>query len=448
MRQGSTIFFWLVVLSGVLVAAGWILPARLAGPGRRRAVFHGLAYWTAKGILVPCVVWALMNVGLGWDLEPFMPQIQLAQASGLNWLPVFMRYAANGLFIITSYWLAVTLAWQLQRTTSELGEQDAAAFKSLCWTCGIGMVLPAGIIVVLGGWKTLGLAGAAVTAPILLYAPGMLRPRRLPPLYAQAIARMKFGKYTEAEWEIIRQLERSEDDFEGWMLLAELYANHFNDLGEAEKTVLEICEQPRTTPSQMSVALHRLADWQLRLGEDPAAARRSLNSICARMPGSHLAHMAQLRIRQLPETPEELRERNLSPPIPLPSATDPVRPPTAQESTEARDLAAECVRKLKENPDDPEPRDRLARLYAERLGDAEQALEQLRQLLCLENQPPDRRAEWLSLSAQWLLKYRHDGAAARLVLEELVRDYPDSGPGRAAKRKLAVMKSPPGGVSG
>src|SRR5205823_4090341 len=121
----------------------------------------------------------------------------------------------------------------------------------------------------------------------------------------RAIAKMKFGKYTEAEWEIIRELEKSEDDFEGWMMMAELYANHFHDLAEAEQTILEICDQPRTTLPQLSIALHRLADWHLKLACDPDAARRALQMICDRARGTHLARMAQLRLQQLPATAEE-----------------------------------------------------------------------------------------------------------------------------------------------
>src|SRR5437899_7851710 len=136
----------------------------------------------------------------------------------------------------------------------------------------------------------------ALRGPMGIYGPSVLLPAKTPLMYARAIARMKFGKYDEAEWEIIRELEKREDDFEGWMMMADLYANHFHDLPEAEQTILEICDQRRTTTSQVSIALHRLADWHLNLANDPEAARRALQVICDRLRGSHLAHMAQLRI--------------------------------------------------------------------------------------------------------------------------------------------------------
>ena len=39
--------------------------------------------------------------------------------------------------------------------------------------------------------------------------------------------------------------------------------------------MLEICGQPNVTQSDISVALHKLADWQLDIGDDPGAARRA-----------------------------------------------------------------------------------------------------------------------------------------------------------------------------
>src|SRR5205807_1274110 len=152
--------------------------------------------------------------------------------------------------------------------------------------------------------------------PIAGYAPNILKTKKLPPMYARAVAKMKFGKYSEAEWEIIRELEKCEDDFEGWLMLADLYATQFRDLTEAEQTVLEICDQPRTTPSQVSIALHRLADWHLKLAKDPEAARRALQMICDRLPGTHLAKMAMLRMNQLPLNAAELRVQEMHEPIP------------------------------------------------------------------------------------------------------------------------------------
>src|SRR5262249_32354210 len=157
-----------------------------------------------------------------------------AQNSGGPWFPAYFRVIAIGAFITSSYWTAVSLAWALFYEYRRLGGEELANFKALGWTCFWGMLIPALLTVLLGGMAVAGLAATFILVPLAGYAPQTIRPIKTPPIYARAVARMKFGKYSEAECEIIRELEKCEDDFEGWMLLADLYANHFNDLSEAE----------------------------------------------------------------------------------------------------------------------------------------------------------------------------------------------------------------------
>jgi chromatin segregation and condensation protein Rec8/ScpA/Scc1 (kleisin family) len=303
------------------------------------------------------------------------------------------------------------------------------------------MALPAAVFLWLGGWLALGLAAMAVLAPIAGYAPVLLRPKRLPPLYARAIARMKFGKYSEAEAEIIRQLEKREDDFEGWMMLADLYANHFNHLEEAEQTILEICDQPRTNSSQLSVALHRLADCHLKHRGDPNAARRALEVIISRLPGSHLARMAQLRASQLPRTAEEWREQQVNKPFHLPALRDPLDETAATPASplmvkEATARAAQLKARLKNQPDDLAPREELARLLAGPLNQVAAAITQVETLIARPDQPPDKIADWLGLIAAWQIEQLHDLDAGRATLHRLIREHPKSPTAFAAQRRL------------
>jgi hypothetical protein len=100
--------------------------------------------------------------------------------------------------------------------------------------------------------------------------------------------------------EVIRQLERKEDDYEGWMMLAELYATKYGDLAEAERTVREVGRHPKTTKDQYCRALHRLADWYLTVAKDPHTARRTLQEICRAYPHSPVSDIARKRIDQIP----------------------------------------------------------------------------------------------------------------------------------------------------
>lgn len=444
MFEAIAIFFSLACVSTVFVAVGGVLTFRLAPEDKRPKVFSWLATWGLRGLLVPFAIWALMNLGLSWNLQPFMPAIQAAQVHGGPWFWDFISVMGVGLFVVSSYWTAVTLGWLLISAFRGTGNEARKDFRALSTTCFLALIIPAGIVLLLGGWGAAGMAATVMLAPIAGYGQGILNPKKVPPMYARAIARMKFGKYSEAEWEIIRELEKSEDDYEGWMMLAELYASQFHDLREAEQTILGICNEPKTTPSQLSVALHRLADWHLKLAQDPVAARHDLQMICDRLAGTHLAHMAQLRMNQLPFTREELREQQNAKPIPLPVLGDkldelPPPPIPEVERQQAAIAAAACVERLKVDPNNVAAREKLANLFTERLNRPELGIEQLSLLLDMPDQAAGTRVEWLGQIAAWQIKYKGDWHSAKKSLERLVREFPDSAQALAARRRLAQL---------
>jgi hypothetical protein len=444
MRLAVNVILLLAILSVASVAAGWVLSYQLTPERGRSQRLHGLLAWSAKGLLVPLAIWILMNLGLSWNLQPFMPQVQAAQNSGGDWFPVYLGVVTVGLFIISTYWTAATLGWSALEAAGGAEGENRVQFKALCVTCFVAMVVPALLLLFFGGWEMLGLAGIAILSPMLGYGTSILHTKPTPPMYARAVARMKFGKYSEAECEIIRELEKCEDDFEGWLMLAGLYATQFNDLPEAERTILEICDQPRTTTSQLSVALHRLADWHLQRKSDPAAARRALRMICDRLPGTHLAHMAQLRMNQLPASAAELRQQQSGERIPLPALGDsidqePAPAESAPERHKAAEAANECVEILKQDSNNVPARERLARLFAERLDQPDLGIEQATLLLDLPDQPDARRAEWLGLIAAWHIRYRHDPENGRKALEQLIREFPNSPQAFAARRRLQLL---------
>ena len=444
MRPAVEIFLFLLVLSTVSVAVAWVLAYGLTPEARRSQLLRPLLLWSGKGLLIPGAIWALMNLGLSWNLQPFMPQIQAARNMSDPWVPIYLRVVAVGLLIISSYWTTVTLAWALLQAFARAEGETRAHFKALCLTCFIAMVVPALVIVIFGGWWLLGLAGIIMLTPMAGYGPTVLNVRKVPPTYARAVARLKFGKYPEAEQAIIHELERCEDDFDGWLMLADLYANQFNDLPEAEQSILEICDQPKTTASQLSIALHRLADWQLQRRGDPDAARRALQMICDRLPGTHLARMAQLRMSHLPNTAAELRQQKSAATIPLPALGDtidaaPAPAESAMERHKATEAANACVEILKQAPDNVPARERLARLFAEHLDHPDQGIEQVTLLLDMPDQPDARRAEWLGLIAAWHIRYRQDADAGREALQRLISEFPKSPQALAARRRLQLL---------
>lgn len=443
MSRSFALFIALSTLSTGIVSAACAMVYRLTPQHRKRQQVQWLMGWFIKGLALPLLLWMVMNIGISWNLQPFMPEIQAAQIAGDPWIFEFLGYVGCGFFIVGTYWTALTLVWVLIVAGRNLEGDALSDFKALCMTSVIGMILPAAGITYLGGWPIVGMAVASMLAPIAGYAPSILRTQKMPPMYARAVAKMKFGKYSEAEWMIIQELEKSEDDFEGWMMLAELYANQFNDLTEAEQTILEICDQRRTTPSQVSIALHRLADWYLKIAQDPDAARRALQTICDRLPGTHLARMAGLRLSQLPQNAQELREQQTASPIPLPALGDQLDEPAPLEMEMDRHKAAEmanaCAEKLKLDPNNVQAREKFARILTERLYKPDLGIEQITLLLNMPEQTEAKRAEWLGTIAAWHLRYRQDPDTGRNILERVVREFPNSPQALVARRRIRLM---------
>lgn len=428
-----------------LVSVAGLMVWRLAPESGRREVLLAELPWAFKGLAIPFLLWTLMNFGLSFELQPFMPAVQKAQNSGPGWFFTFLGVVAVGWTLIASYWAAITILWALARARRTATPEARGDLRSLSLTCLVVTAVPIAWLLWIGGWFLLGIAALLLLLPIAGYSQGILKPPKPRPMYSRAIARMKFGKYSEAELEIIRQLENAETDFNGWLMLADLYANQFKDLTEAEQMVLEICDQPDATPSQISVAMHKLADWQLAVANDPEAAARALQVISLRLPNTHLARMAELRRGQLPRTPGELQEQRQPRHIPLPALSDPLSPPplagAALDSEQALQTVGELTARLTANPNHIADREKLARLLANPLGKGELAIEQIELLLGMAEQPDAKRVEWLGLMATWQLQLVQDEAAGQTTLERIVREFPGSPQGFTAQRRLNLLRA-------
>lgn len=403
---------------------------------------HPLWVWIAKGALAPALIWVLLNLGLSSRFPPLVLEIGKAQASGGAWVPLLLRATAAACWAIGSCWAGVSFAWLAASLVLRADKPKLYLGVLVSWSF---FSLPVALLFLFWlGWPGLGLSAVLWLAPAVHNMIPLLDFKAPEPSYHRAVAKMKFGKYNEAEWEVIQELEKCEDDFVGWMMLAELYAVHFHDLPAAAQTVHDVCAQPNITISQIAVALHRLADWQLKLAEDPVAARRTLEDISCRAPGSHLDKMARMRIDQLPASREELREQRQVKTLRLSvlrnelDATDDHHAPDMTKEEAAR-RANQCVERLKRNPNDVEAREEFAKLLAEQLGQPELALEQIELLRAMPGRSGHKAAEWLGVMAAWQIKYRHDPTRGRELLERLIQEFPQSQHAFEAQRRLNQM---------
>ena len=152
--------------------------------------------------------------------------------------------------------------------------------------------------------------------------------------------------------------------------------------------------------------------------------------------------MARQRASQLPATRAELEARDAGQPMTLPHIPDESETlaframSREQAMTEARD----AVVALQKNPDDVEAREEFARVLADNLGDADTAVEQIELLLAMPNQPAEKRGHWLLLLAAWHLRHKNDPDRARLLYEEVVRDFGATPAAFAAQRRLRLLE--------
>jgi tetratricopeptide (TPR) repeat protein len=413
------------------------MPLNQRGPLRR-----WFRDWTIKGLLVPVLLWMLFNSAAADWFPPLLPMVDFAIMNGQR-SDAMMYVGTLGLFVIGTYWAAVTLGWVLAvlwRQTSEPRQFRACV---LLWSA---FLAPLGVLITWSfGWRLAGLGATLWLLPIVQQVLALQAEEKTAPLYSRAIAAIHFDKYEEAEKAVLAELESCEEDFEGWLMLADLYANHFNDLPGAEKLIRETCGHPSTNASQFAVAFHRLADWRLKLARDPCAARAALEEISRRHPNSHLDRMARLRASRLPASREELIARESVKTIILPvrqrAFDDSVAvPDTRMSRQEAVARSQQCIERLQNDPDDIAARENLARLYAEGLEHVDMGLEQLALLLEMPDAPPSKAAEWLALMASWHLQDPQGQSAAHDVMERLIGLYPQTPQAFTAQRRLNLMK--------
>ena len=398
--------------------------------------------WLAKGLAAPVLIVTLFNTGWLPGLPPLLgPFSSSAPAAWRTWNAFFLtEYVV--LWLTSIWWAAVSLAWLIGAVAAESPRRTDLAGAVVLWSL-FGIPIVVGACWFLGG---VGLSvGLAIYLLFLAHYCTEFLPRRSPvPAYSQAIGRLKQGKLQEAEWAIIAQLEKFQNDFQGWMLLAEVYAEHHGDMKSAEQTILELCAQENVTMPEISVALQRLADWYLKVADDPAGARFALEEICRRMPGTHMDKMARQRIDRLPATQEAWEEEKrgrtivLSSPID-PFAEDQIRSAPNLNEAEARARAEECVAKLRRDPDDIPTREELARLYAEELGRPEWGVEQLELILAMPDQTMAETLQRLLSLAKWQMQNGRDRQGARRTLQRIVGEFPHSAQAFAAQRRLSLM---------
>ncbi len=403
-----------------------------------------LVFWTLKGIVAPTVLWMFFNLGVFTRLPALWPGLPQIQAASGNWLGTYLLLTVTAALVILSFWTAVTFVWMAATIGIQTSQRRDYGMFFAFWSL---LLVPVGTwLVFKNGLSQLGVAVCFWLLPVVHFTVHDCKPRHVRPMYSRAVARLKLGNYSEAEMAIIGELEKCQDDFEGWMMLAELYAKHFRDLPQADQVLRDLCAQPATTAFQASIALNRLADWHLNPGNDPESACQALVLLCERLPGTHFARMAQQRISQMPVTRKDLIEQREKKSLRLPALRFGTEGDSEKDSKsrlsrqDAMTVLNEQLVKLRTDPNNVAARERYATMLAEELGKVDLAIEQIELLLAMPDQPEKKIAEWLGLMAVWHLNHRNDSAAARPLLKRLILEHPQSAQAFAAQRRLKLLE--------
>jgi hypothetical protein len=398
--------------------------------------------WLIQGLGFPWLVFCIFNVGWGSGMPPLVPEILEAQRAKAPWFKVWVAWSFVGLFLITFYWAAVTYGWLISRIVDQAPDKREIGLNIAFF--GFFTFSIAGILTYAAGWMYIGPGICMALLPVVHFTIDLAEKPPERATYGKAIAQLKRGKVQDAEWEVIAQLEKSETDFEGWMLLAEMYAREYRNLEDAARVILDICKQPNVEQVQISVACHKLADWQLEVAENPVGARAALELLCRKLPGTHFAHMAQQRVRQIPDTIEEFDELKKGKKIRLPSLSEDSLLTASAQDRGSRNSAAEEANRLAEkltaDPDDIPAREKLALVLGEKLGKIELAVEQLTLLGELPDATEEQKAKWLAQIASWEFTRDKDSDKFQSALRGLVRRHPQTSHAFAAQRRLFLME--------
>lgn len=309
---------------------------------------------------------------------------------------------------------------------------------------GLGVLAPglaAGTAVIVGILWTPNIS-RMLTDPLTKWYDGGDEQPELRPLYSIAEAYRKRGNYQRAVAEVHRQLVNFPEDYQGWLLLAEIQAENLRDVEGAIETMERILSFESVGAKNGAAVLGRVADWELARGNRDAA-QTALERIQLMYPGTAEAQIAAQRIAHI-ASPEDLADMQNPRVIALKHSDEkiglriePSIPPP--EETPA-DVARRYLDHLQTHPLDNEIREKLALVYANDFQRLDLAIGELEQLITTPNQQPKNVVRWLNLMADIQIRLGAGIEAARQTLERIVELYPKSAAANTATVRLSQLR--------
>ena len=375
-------------------------------------ILYQIGYW---GAVAAIIVWIL------WRWAKTSNDLPLLFTKWLLTVPGIVS-----LFFLTRY---------LDKGLTKGSPDHAVAFISVLWAATTGLYLA--II-----WR--GSIANVIAKPFgALYDGGdaELDPQAL---YSVAESKRRKSDYTGAVTEIRKQLDKFPTDFTGQIMLAEIQAEHLNDLPAAEMIIHRFCQQPNHAPRNIAYALNTLADWHLKISVDPDSAREALQKIMELLPDSEFALLAEQRIGHL-ATREHLMASHDRPRIAIPKGVQNIglmqssahlAPVAADEAKRAEELTAHLIA----HPQDTDAREQLAVIYADHYKRLDMATDQLTQLIDQPNQPARNVIRWLNKLADLQVRHGCDYETVWQTLSKIIERYPNNAAADMARNRLDLLR--------
>lgn len=285
--------------------------------------------------------------------------------------------------------------------------------------------------------------GAIIAKPFTTFYDGGEAEIEERPFYSIARAKQKLGRYHEAIAEVRKQLAKFSEDYEGWMLLAEIHGDNLKDNDAAQGFIQEILSHSGHAPRNIAFALGRSADWHLQHKSDRDAARASLQQIIDRYPETEFAHTAAQRIAHL-ASDRMMADQKERPRLAVPHYDEKLglmgevaRPPIKIEDPDA--VTERLVAHLNDHPLDQEAREELAGLYARHYHRLDLAADQIEQMIAAPGVVQKQIVRWLNMLADFHVLVASDRASAIATLQRIIELYPTTAAAAAAEKRIAYI---------
>lgn len=256
----------------------------------------------------------------------------------------------------------------------------------------------------------------------------------------------KTSRFEEALDEAQKQLKRFKNDFDCYMLIASIHAEDMDNLPVAASLLEGVLEtHKKLERKQIVYALNTLADWHLKFGRDPDAARACLERIIERFPDSRAAQSSRTRIAHLTDRASLEAADQPKPGKVMPKFERDLglkgKKPELVKKTDPNELTDQYLAQLAEHPEDWDTREKLAAHYIEHYQNVACAVAEIETLIKSRLATKEDRCRWLHMIADWQARVAGDVPSARAALQTIMQKYPGTAHATRAEQAMQYLQS-------